>query len=165
MKRLGLVKPSLQGTTWPQTLLHLPLPQAPNCRSPNPQPPTGGTTGTFPWRTLFPPSCSPTSHAAPKTSLPVLSPCKGGFPCSLHDLAPTHLPPISRHVSSSYLSCQTGRRAIRVPTLGQHHINAEKAGEERYKVCCVALLSQGQRRRSVSAQGLCLFTLESPRAK
>lgn len=97
----------------------------------------------LPMEVFFLPSCTPTNQAAPKTSLPLLSPCwdslcKGdhSFPCSPYDLGPTHLPPTSQHLSSSQLSCLAGRRAIRVHTPRQHHVNAEGWGGEVQSVSC-----------------------------
>lgn len=145
-------------------------PSPPGC-SPqvsSPRLPTSTTSGTFPWRILFLPSCSPTSWAAPKMSLPMLTPClcKGGhsFPCSPHKVAPTHLAPTSGHVPSGQLSCQVGRRAIRVPTLGQHHVNAEGWGGEVQSVLRGSF-KPGQRRNSIPAQGPLPFHARVPQSQ
>ena len=145
-ERLRMAKPSLQGTTQPQTVRSLPpsppaarlltaglQPRAPHQWHPR-DPPMEDLVPTF--LLSHQPGCPQDlpRHAKP---LPV-SLCKGGhgFPCSLHNLAPTHLPPTSGHLPSGQLGHLAGRRAIRVPILGQHHVNAEGWGGEVQSVSC-----------------------------
>lgn len=138
MEKLCLAKPSLHRTTGPQTAaLHLPPPGS-WLQVSSPGLCITGGPGTFPELLYF---YLPTLPLARLSARPP-SPCSVEVAMAFHALCtaehpPPSLSPTSRHLSSGQLSHLAGRKVIRVPTLGQHHVKAVLG--RRGTQCCVAL--------------------------